>query len=383
MGAFTESLSYQENVLARMHHIQGHDVLLLASTETFINNIDIGYVRAGVYKTPEGFPVYRIPFRGWLPKLLRHKLRIYKSIYSILYKSAPDVIFLHDCQFYNVIEIVKYLRDNQRVRLYVDSHTDEFNSAKNILSKYVLHRVIYKQFVKRIIPYTKYFYATLPARGRFYEKYYGTPPSKTKYLPMGINPIGIDYSKRDEIRSVIRSELNIRNTDFVFITGGKINKRKNVHILMKAINSLEREDVKLLIFGHPTKEMKDIFHAEVSNSNNKIIYLGWLLSDQTFKYFFSADMAVFPGTHSTLWEEALGLGLPAIFRRWEGFDHVDLKGNCIFWDNLSIADMAKEIDKILNDDLSFRKMKIRANDPGNMAMFNYYHISKKAIEMDD
>jgi len=382
MGAFTEKLAYQENIMSLMHKLQGHDVLILASTETFINNTTIGYTSPIEYITKEGIRLIRVPFKKWLPKQIEKKIRIYNCIYHIIEDYNPDIIFMHDCQFFNIFEFSKYLKKNNNVRLYIDSHTDQYNSAKNILSKYILHRLIYRRLVKSIIPFTTKFYGTLPARGDFYKKFYRTPLSKTEFLPMGINPIEVDFQNRNKIKNEIRQNLNIKNHEFVFITGGKINIRKNIHLLMKAINRIKSNDIKLIIFGSPTNDTHEIFHNELNESNNKIIHLGWIPSNETYKYFFASDMAFFPGTHSTLWEEALGLGIPCIFKYWEGINHVDLSGNCILLEEPNIDSISNIIMRMINNKFEFEKMKINALKTTNMEMFNYYNISKKAIEID-
>ena len=62
--------------------------------------------------------------------------------------------------------------------------------------------------------------------------------------------------------------------------------------------------------------------------------VGWQPAANVFRYFWAADIAIFPGTHSVLWEEAIGHGLGAILHRWDGTEHLDLGGNVHYIDNV-------------------------------------------------
>jgi glycosyltransferase involved in cell wall biosynthesis len=350
-------------------------VAILASTETYIGT-ELGYLEPSSYKTKDGIPVTRIPYVTWLPHFLAKKLRIYNRVGKVVKSFTPDIIFIHDCQFISIKEIAGYARKHPNIRIYVDGHTDFINSGKNWLSKNILHKLVYKWCAKKIEPYTRKFYGVLPVRVDFYKDVYGIADEKIELLPLGADHTVVDLSKRDEIRAAIRKELNIRDTDFVIVTGGKIDRRKNIHLLMKAVNDLHVNDMKLIIFGTPTKDMKDEIEELISSPYIK--YIGWIESQKTYDYLLAADVAIFPGTHSVLWEQAVGVGLPCVFKRWEGIQHVDLDGNCLFIDD----GLSELIGKIMllyeNTDLMSNMKKISL-DRG-VKDFSYFEIAKKAIE---
>ena len=49
----------------------------------------------------------------------------------------------------------------------------------------------------------------------------------------------------------------ISDSSFVLITGGKIDERKQIHLLMKSMKTLYNNDIHLIIFGVPTTDMKE------------------------------------------------------------------------------------------------------------------------------
>lgn len=159
---YIDNYGYQENILPKMHKLQGHDVAILASTEIFVDNAKLGYTKPSSYITNDGIPITRIPYVKWLPHTIAKKLRIYKGIKNNLQAFNPDIIFIHGSQFVGVLEIIDYLKKRPNVRVYIDNHADFINSASNWISKNVLHKIIYKWATQRIEPYTRKFYGTLP-----------------------------------------------------------------------------------------------------------------------------------------------------------------------------------------------------------------------------
>ncbi len=373
---YIDNYGYQENILPKMHKLQGHDVAILASTEIFVDNAKLGYTKPSSYITKDGIPITRIPYASWIPHIIVKKLRIYKGMKKTLLAFNPDVIFIHGSQFMGILEIADYVKKRPNVKVYVDNHADFINSASNWVSKNILHKIIYKWATQRIEPYTRKFYGTLPLRVNFLKEVYGTPSHKTELLLLGIDDSKINFEEKKPIRKQKRKELNIHENDFVIITGGKIDRRKNIHILLKVISELKGKDIKLIVFGSPNKDMEDEINILSQNAN--IRNIGWISPGQAVDYFFASDLACFPGTHSVLWEQAVGLGLPAIFKRWEGIDHIDLNGNCLLLDEINEDILMNAILNIYKDDLLFHNMKKNAEE--GMKKFSYYEIAKKAIE---
>jgi 1,2-diacylglycerol 3-alpha-glucosyltransferase len=46
---YIDNYGYQENILPALHKRDGHEVHIIASTETYIENKSIGYINAGSY----------------------------------------------------------------------------------------------------------------------------------------------------------------------------------------------------------------------------------------------------------------------------------------------------------------------------------------------
>lgn len=374
---YIDNYGYQENILPKMHKIQGHEVAILASTETYLPNKSLGYIEPKKYTNEEGIPVTRIPYTDVLPQKIASKLRIYNGIEKALEQFKPEILFIHDSQFIGIKEIVSYVKKHPQVKVYVDSHTDFINSGKSWVSRNILHKIIYKWCAKRIEPYTTKFYGTLPLRMDFYREVYGIDKAKIDLLVLGADHTVIDLENREAVRQKIRAELNIKPSDFVLITGGKIDERKKIHILLEAMKELNKSNIHLVLFGMPNEEMLQAI-KKLSNINN-VHQIGWLEPNQIYHYLFAADLGVFPGTHSVLWEQAVGIGLPCLFKRWDGIQHIDVGGNCLFLEKGDKEELAERILYIKKSTKFYNKMKDIALDKG-MNTFSYFEIAKRAIE---
>ena len=377
---YIDDFSYQENKFPKFHKYQGHSVHIIASTETYLKTKKIGYLKPSSYHTKEGIPITRLAYTPLLPHKIAKKLRIYKGLAKQLNAIKPDIIFLHDCQFLSVLTIAKYAKKN-KVKIFADCHTDFINSGKNWLSKNVLHGIIYKFCIQRIVKYTTKFYGTLPLREQFLHDVYDVPKQKISLLPFGADDSLFKKENIGEIRNQIRSELNLDPNDFVIISGGKIDGRKNIDKLIKAFFKIHEdefiEDFKFILFGQPVVELEEI--VSLAKEHPNVRFIDWLDSNEIHRYFLASDLAVFPGTHSVLWEEAVGLGLPCVFKQWEGIDHVDLGGNCIFSKKDNVEELITILIGLIRNKSSFTLLKQTAQKlgPNN---FSYSKISKRALE---
>lgn len=371
---YIDNYGYQENVLPKMHKKQGHDVQILASTETYLNGNIMSYLEPSTYFNEDSIKVTRIGYVKIINHFVSRKLRFYKGITKKLNEFKPDIIFLHDVQFLGIFEIIKYLKKNRNVIVYADGHADFTNSGTNWLSKYILHGIIYKICARKIDNYVNRFYGTLPCRVDFFKHFYEVSNDKVELLVMGVDD---DLIKFDKIKNKkeIFSKNNINEDEFVIISGGKMNEKKRIHHLVNAVVELNNPKLKLILFGVFDEEVKSII---TNNLNHKcIIFLGWLNNVDIHKYLAASDLCVFPGKHSVLWEQAAGIGLPGLFKKIKGHDHIDMGGNCILLDSGEKEEIIKYLSKILSDNKFYNEMLSNAGK--GKSTFSYYEIAKRAI----
>ena len=374
---YIDNYSYQENILPKMHKKQGHEVLILASTETYIDGMHLGYMEPSIYVNEYGIPVHRIPYSTIIPKKLVRKLRIYPSVYQEIKQFAPEIIFLHGIQFVSIKQVAKYAKYHPEVKIIADGHADFVNSARTFISYHLLHRLIYKTCAHLILPYVIKFYGTLPIRVEFFQKVYDIPAEKVDYMPLGVDDDMVEKHESAAEMIATKKKFGFSPNDFIIVTGGKIDfNKKQTLLLMEAVNEISSQNVKLLVFGSVAADLKEQFNALCSN---KVKYAGWATVDESYEYFSIADLVIFPGTHSVYWEQAAGLGKPLVVRYWEGITHVDLGGNVLFLYDNSKSELICIINKLIENKNDFEEMKRCAIEKGK-TFFSYRNIAARIIQ---
>ncbi len=372
---FNDGYSYQENLLSKYHKKMGLEVYVIAGLDVFDKNGKITYLESGrEYIGDYGIPVTRLNFKN--QSRLSKRLRNYSGLESGLEKIKPDIIFLHNCQFISIIDLIKYLKKHPDTRVYADNHADFSNSASNWVSKNILHKIIWRHYAKKLEPYTAKFYGVLPARVDFLKSVYGLPEEKCELLVMGADDDEVKKAKKPEMRAEKRKKYGLTDSDFVIMTGGKIdhNKRETLQ-LMDAVNAISDRNIKLLVFGSVVPELSEEFESRLSE---KVRYIGWKKSEDIYSEFAAADLIAFPGLHSVLWEQAVGMGKPCLFRKIHGFEHVDIGGNCRFIENTSADSIKSDIENCI---ANIDEMKKAAEEKG-AEVFSYYNIAKRSLESE-
>lgn len=369
---FVDNYSYQENLITKYHQALGYEVEVIASREIFDNSGQfVLYQGPEEYKNEYDIRVVRLNYRN--PIRIWRVLRRYVGLAGRLEDAAPDIIFIHGCQFMDIDVVVRYLKKHKGVRVYVDNHADFNNSARNFLSKNILHKIIWKRCAHRIEPYTNKFYGVQPARVDFLKDVYKLPDEKCELLIMGADDDKAEEALKPEVRKARREEYGVSDGDFVIVTGGKIDHNKpQVLTLMKAVNEMNNDCVKLIVFGNVSPQLKEEFDRLLGKN---VKFVGWRKADDIYTDFSAADLVAFPGLHSVLWEEAVGMGKPCLFRRIEGFEHIDLGGNCLFFKEDTAQAYASTVREAIDRIDAMQKAARKGKE-----MFSYRMIAKKSLE---
>lgn len=377
---YIDGFGYQENILPRVHKAQGHEVTIIASTENY-RGAERVYDQPRRYTNEDGIPVRRLAYAPWLPKRIAPKLRAYVGVIEALEDFAPDLIFSHDAQFWDMPKVARFARA-RGIPLLADCHTDYVNSARGFISKRILHGVYYRSLVRRADPDIARHWATLPARARFLEEMYGIDPAKIALLPFGADDSALTDERRAELRATKRAQLGIGADELVFITGGKLDMRKNIHLLIERFQALrgmgELDGTRLIVFGKPDAQVAEAL--ERLPESDDVMMLGWTQAKEIPALLLAADAALFPGTHSVLWEESIGLGMPALFKRWPGMGHLDLGGNALFLDEVTPAELDQTLRELADrrsSTLPALAEQARLKGPEHFA---YTAIARRAID---
>ena len=162
------------------------------------------------------------------------------------------------------------------------------------------------------------------------------------------------------------------------VTGGRFSKSKGARLveLIKAVNSSNANSLKLVVFGPISDDVKSLIEPYL---NESIILIGGIPSDRVYEYFYAADLVVFNGLHSVMWEQAVASRVPCLFSRLKGFEHVDYGGNCVLMDGDN-ADYYRNLIESLYLDRSRYDMMLKKANSEESHQFLYSKVAEKVIQ---
>ena len=369
---YIEGMSYQENLLPLFHQKMGHEVRIISSLQTFSKDGEYTYEeKATEYDNQYGIRVKKLDYRK--PVKIARRIKTYIGTYQAIESFRPDIIFMHGIQFIDSCVVVRYMKKHPDVRLYADNHSDFSNSARNWVSKHIQHKILWRLCAQNMEPYVIKFWGVLPARVDFLIDMYKLPKEKVDLLVMGADDEAVKSASGSGLRKQTREKYGFADHAFLIVTGGKIDQwKKQTLLLMDAVNQIADPDIQLLVFGSVTPELKEDVGKRCSD---RVKYIGWVDSADSYSLFAAGDAACFPGRHSVFWEQAAGQGIPMICKFWAGTTHVNRGGNVIFLHEDSVREISDAITKMKEEYSEYKSKAVSAGPH-----FLYSKIAERSIE---
>ncbi len=367
---FTPGLGYQENLLPEYQKKLGHEVTLITTNQIRDMNGNVLFLKPGEQILDNGVRIIRIKVN----KLLA-KFGYYPQIGKLIKNNQPDYIFCHNLCTLIPAQAIKYKKQHPNVILVSDNHQDISNGGKSGFFNSFIY-IYYKLFWKIWIKYFYKIYATTGWRKDYANEKYGIPNEKLDTLLLGIDTDKMPKDK-SAIRIKVRQELGIPKTSFVFFQGGKLYKERKVLETLKSFLVLNNENLHLILIGKLFDDIKDDAIKLIEKSKN-IHYLGFINGTEVKNYLIASDFGIFPNLHSVIWEEAIGCGLPCVFGKYKGENHMNICDNCILIDNPTEENIKSILLKVSSDKDYYEKLKINAEKASDS--LSYYNIAQKSLE---
>lgn len=338
-GAYTEGMSYQDNMLVDINRRDGHEVLIVSDCRRFEGALIVPTAPED-YFTANGARLVRLPFDWTGPQWLTNKVKRCRRLMPLLEAFRPDVILYHGVIGWELLTLGKYKKAHPDVRIYVDSHEDRHNSGTNELSYLVQYRLLFRSLIWRVLPYVdKILYISLETKD-FLQEVLDLPESVLEYYPLG--GIVVPDEERRRIRKVRRKALGLKEKDIVFFHSGKLDAKKRTVEILSAFRSVRSENARLLIVGNADEETRDEIDQAIA-ADDRVMNLGWMNRDGLNAIMCTADVYVQPGSQSASLQHAICCGLPVL-----AYPHTShgpfLQGNGYFVE--TEADMAGRIAEI-------------------------------------
>lgn len=306
---FTEGMYYKENYFIDANREDGHDVSVIADTTKWEGN-KICDVSEGVYRGKNGEKIMRFKLKNFLTPVLTEKLRVVKKMTEILCSEKPDIIFFNNIFVEEVrnIGLLKELMPN--VKIYGDVSTSYENSARNFLSKRILHGIVYKKWIKQSMPFwDKIFYVNESSK-KFLREMYDVPDSlmELNALPAVI----LEREIKEKNRVTFRKRFNISDDTVILAHSGKMDARKQTIELMEMVSNLQNKyNIVLFIAGVFSKEIENQAQSIINNCGN-IHYLGFLNQKEMTEFLSASDIYIQPKLATQTVQAAISCGTPVV-----------------------------------------------------------------------
>ena len=368
---YNDGYGYQENLLPRYQQKLGHEVLVVTSDRTshFSASKKSQKVNTGISKD-FGVSVLRLPISGQF----KARFVFFKGLKEILEQEKPNYIFHHGLASPSLITCAKYKRDNPSVFLAADNHADYHNSGKFYFFKMLYYNLFWRNKLRKYFNYIDIFYSMTSNCMIFGEKELGVPKEKHYILHLGADVERNFFSA--EWRYKIREKYKFSNDDFVVVTAGKIDPGKKTDFLVKAIKELKEKRVKLLIVGSIEKEYEKILDRIIDD--DRIVKTGWVEAKELYKFFSAADLAIFPGGQSAIWQQAVSCEIPLIIKYRSETEYLISQENGFFFFSDDTLEITQFINLCFNNPEILDKMKkntIKLRDD----LLSYKVIARKSI----
>lgn len=301
---YVDGFSYQENELVRQHVLDGHDVVVVASTESFGPDGALKHVQPGSYMGTDGARVIRLPYRRWVPKRLAPKLRLHPDVYRLLSAERPDAILFHGLCGWELLAVSRYKRAHPEVAFFADSHEDFNNSARSLLSRYLLHWSYYRTILHAALRSIDKVLCISDETISFVRDFYRVPVQKIEFFPLG-GTVLPDPAYFD-VRAATRSAYNILDTHTLLVQSGKMDVHKKLLQSLQAFVRQPDPDLRFLVVGH----LQDDIAAEAMkliDADSRIVFAGWKSAAELQSILCAADVYVQPGTQSATMQMSLCL----------------------------------------------------------------------------
>lgn len=352
-SAFTEGMSYQENLLLNQNIKDGHDVTIISDCNKYIDG-NMAYTPPEDRVLSNGIRLIRLEYDKIINRFISSKIRKVSGLYNLILETAPDVILFHGVAGWELLTVSKYKKNHPEIRLYLDSHEDFNNSGTNFISKTVQYRWFNRTLVKSVLPYVDKILCVSYESFDFLRQMYCVPDDKIESYPLG--GIVLDDTVRSDKRDKMRRDLSLEDGDILLVHSGKMDKLKRTEELLKAFNMVTNERIKLILIGSMCDETRETLESMIL-SDQRIKFIGWKSVNELMEYLCACDLYVQPGSQSATMQNALCCGSAvAVFP--------NLSYKFLLKEGAFYIESSQDIERILQDILRNRDILTEKRNQG-------------------
>ena len=293
-----------------------------------------------------------LQFRGGTQFLL-------KGLKSALAQIKPDIVHLHEpvgTLNLQALAAAKALG----LPAVIDCHLWHFLAH----TRGPFRKAYYELFRRALLPYyasvIKRYIPLGPDPEDVLHTLFGIPHSHMAHSTLGADTRVFKYDGR--ARRTTRSALGIPADAKVIFFGGRIDRGKQIDVLVKAWNALAaKHNAYLLLVGPAMPGIADeLTRISAPEARDKLILTGLVPNAELPNYMSAADLAVWPGDPGITMNEALACHVPLVHPDKAAGRHLIMYENGANFERGSASSLAGVIDSILSNPARLADMRLRS-----------------------
>ncbi len=289
----------------------------------------------------------------WLTRWLNSSISAAVSLLAELWRERPDYIISYGYTLLpQFVAIVWAIATATPIAIIGDAniHTDKARGLRRLLKRFWLRRVIRRAAALIAIG---------TANRRFWESY-GARDGQLYEARYAVDNDYFGHAADGELADEWRDKLRLK-ARVVFLFVGRLVKRKNVDLIIQAMQQLPDEDLALLIVGDGDERAA---LETLAAGDRRVIFAGSASPNELTRYYSLGDVLVLPARDEP-WglvvNEAMASGLAVIAHEHCGAA-VDLVGpdNGVKLMTFVVEELALALRQIALDDDLRRRMQERS-----------------------
>ena len=312
---FHPGMGYQINFFARYHH-PGYEFSILTSDSSrlWTATDDVTDLRKidEAFERKYNVSIFRLPTR--LDRRNRQNLWM-TGLLRTIRKINPDILYVHTIESYSSLRVILSRRTLASYAVFFDTHTLLNQFQKGL--KFKMHLWFFRKVAsRRMEKYNAKVFATVPENQMILEREYGISPGRILYSPIGSDLSLFSYDP--DWRVSLRKAEKVEPEANVLLYTGKINRRKNPHLILEAIVLIEKQIKAPLYIYFVGAADKDYFEGNMkigfTNENIYVKFVPAVPVSELFRWYSMADFAVFPDENTLSSLDAQACSLPVIMQ---------------------------------------------------------------------
>lgn len=185
-------------------------------------------------------------------------------------------------------------------------------------------------------------------------------------------------------RQKVLNKLNLPSEKKIILFTGRLDKQKNLKVILKALTLIDRRDFILVVCGEGSEKLSLQNYANLNNINDLIFWMGW--QENLNEFYSVSDIFV----HPSKWEsfglvflEAMKYKLPIIASNAQAIPEIiEQDGNALLCDPDDYMTICIFLNKFLDSE-NLRKKFGSYGHKNVMKKFSYSLFIKKHKELYD